>query len=318
MLSVHQLRLLRELARRGTIAAVAEALAYSASAVSQQLSLLERRAGVALLARTGRRVTLTPAALALVRHAEVILERLETAEAELADSREGAAGDLRIGLYPSAARLLSRATLTALRAAHPRLVPWVQETDPADAPDALRAGRLDVALVHDYDLLPARPEPGIESRRVFTERLYLAVPAGLPTDGGGDGGECADGGAAAVGPDPVARFRDAAWILPTPGTLCHAMVLHLWATRPLPGGSWHRVDDFDTALALVAAGCGVAVVPQLFTLPPPDGIALLPLSGHRHSALAHRAGAAAHPAVRAFEAALRTALPTELPGLAAP
>src|SRR5687767_4867545 len=81
---VRRLRLLRELAHRGTIAAVAEALAYTPSAVSQQLTALEREAGTRLLARSGRRVELTPAAHGLVAHAEAVLERLERAEADLA------------------------------------------------------------------------------------------------------------------------------------------------------------------------------------------------------------------------------------------
>ena len=89
MLDVRRLRLLCELAHRGTIAAVAEALAYTPSAVSQQLSALEREAGTPLLERTGRRVTLTPAAHALVAHTEAVLERLERAEADLAAGRSG-------------------------------------------------------------------------------------------------------------------------------------------------------------------------------------------------------------------------------------
>ncbi|MGG8409005.1 LysR family transcriptional regulator, partial [Streptomyces sp. 12297] len=91
MLDVRRLRLLRELALRGTIAAVAEALAFTPSAVSQQLSALEREAGLPLLERTGRRVRLTPAGENLVRHADAVLQRLEQAAAELAGARHGPA-----------------------------------------------------------------------------------------------------------------------------------------------------------------------------------------------------------------------------------
>ena len=83
MLDLHRLRLLRELKHRGTLAAVAEALAYTPSAISQQLSVLETEAGVPLLERAGRRVRLTPAAERLVEHTEAILERLEQAQADL-------------------------------------------------------------------------------------------------------------------------------------------------------------------------------------------------------------------------------------------
>src|SRR4029453_12138427 len=97
MLHMHRLRLLRELAYRGTIAAVAQALNYTPSAVSQQLSALERDAGQPLLERTGRRVRLTAAGRILVEHAEQVLAGLEGAEAALAAGRGGLAGALRLG-----------------------------------------------------------------------------------------------------------------------------------------------------------------------------------------------------------------------------
>lgn len=305
MLNLHQLRLLRELAHRGTIAAVADALSYSPSAVSQQLSLLERNAGVPLLERSGRRVALTPAGANLVRHAEVILERLETARTELAEGRE-VAGPLRLGIYPSAARALASGLLVSLRRSYPRLEPWVWEVDPADAPDALRAGQLDLALTHYYDSgqgggagHPPPVEPGIQSRPVFTERMLLATPADPDP-------------APEPDDDPVRRWRHAPWILPTPGTLCHTSVTRLCEASGFHVDSWHRVDDYDTALGLVAAGAGVAVVPDLSAQNPPPGTVLTPLPLRRRSEVAFRGGAAAHPTVKAFIAALREALPAEL------
>ncbi|TDD20785.1 LysR family transcriptional regulator, partial [Kribbella turkmenica] len=102
MLDVRRLRLLRELAHRGTIAAVAEVLAYTPSAVSQQLTALERETGVPLLERTGRRVVLTAAARALVERTEEILAILQEAEAGLAASSTTLIGTLRIGVFPTA------------------------------------------------------------------------------------------------------------------------------------------------------------------------------------------------------------------------
>ncbi|WP_405796851.1 LysR family transcriptional regulator [Streptomyces sp. NBC_01506] len=311
MLNLHQLRLLRELAHRGTIAAVAEALSYSPSAVSQQLSLLERNAGVPLLERSGRRVALTPAGANLVRHAEVILERLETAQTELAEGRE-VAGPLRLGIYPSAARVLASGLLVSLRRAYPRLEPWVWEVDPADAPDALRAGQLDLALTHHYDSGDGRPppvRPGIQSRPVFTERMRLATPAAPDRDRDQDRDQDRD---PTPDDDPVRKWRHAPWILPTPGTLCHTSVTRLCEASGFHVDSWHRVDDYDTALGLVAAGAGVAVVPELSAQNPPAGTVLTPLPLRRRSEVAFRGGSAAHPAVEAFIAALRDALPTEL------
>src|SRR5688572_2277370 len=101
MLDVRRLTLLRDLARHGTIAAVAAARSYTASAVSQQLAVLEREAGVALLRRTGRTVQLTPAGTALVEHAEAVLAALARAEAALAAARTGVVGPLRIAAFPT-------------------------------------------------------------------------------------------------------------------------------------------------------------------------------------------------------------------------
>ncbi|MFD6417294.1 LysR family transcriptional regulator [Streptomyces sp. NPDC060194] len=298
MLNPHQLLLLRELARRGTIAAVAEALSYSPSSVSQQLSLLERGTGVALLERTGRRVVLTPAGANLVRRAEVILEHLEAAEAELARSN-GVAGPLRLGVYPSAARVLGADLVTALRAAHPRITLWLQEIDPYDASHALRADRLDVALVHAYDGLLPPAAPGVESEPVFTERMLLACPADPAALGWRPSGSG----------DPVGRWRHAPWILPTPGTLCHTVVTRLCEASGFTADSWHRVDDYDTTLRLVAAGAGVAVVPELSAHPLPPGVTTTPLALNRHTAVAYRGGAAHHPAVTTVVEALGSVLP---------
>ncbi len=119
MLDVRKLRLLRELAHRATITAVAEALCYTPSAVSQQLAALEREAGVPLLQRTGRRVTLTPAGVALAAQTEAVLALLEQASATLAAARTGLAGPLKIGAFPTAVRTILPAALVALGRDHP-------------------------------------------------------------------------------------------------------------------------------------------------------------------------------------------------------
>lgn len=241
MLDVRRLRLLRELARRGTIAAVAEALSFSPSAVSQQLSVLEREAGLPLLERTGRTVRLTPAAQNLVRHADAVLERLERADADLAEARGGLAGVLRIGAFPTATRAIVPAALVHLARRHPGLEPMVSETDPAAVAHALRAGDLDVALVHEYDLVPEPPEPGLDTRPLYGEAMYLATPAPATTpaphttpapataaDPGSVPAPADPGAPPAGGPgqDAVLRaHRDDPWITATPGTLCHAMTV---------------------------------------------------------------------------------------------
>lgn len=329
MLDVRRLRLLRELARRGTIAAVAEALSFSPSAVSQQLGVLEREAGLPLLERTGRRVRLTPAGQNLVRHAEAVLERLEEAAADLAEARSGLAGALRIGAFPTATRAIVPAALVTLARRHPALEPMVSETDPAAVAHALRAGDLDVALVHEYDFVPAPPEPGLATAPLYREAMYLAAPAGTPAAAPGTRpapvsdpdpvpvpvpAQAAD--TVPVPPDQGSVLRahaESPWITATPGTLCHAMTVRACQAAGFAPRVRHRVDEFATVLALVAAGQGVAVVPQLGIPAQPDpAVVLTRLLMERRTKVAFRSGAAAHPAVAAFAAALRAAVPREL------
>lgn len=316
MLDVRRLRLLRELAHRGTIAAVAQALAFSPSAVSQQLGVLEREAGLPLLERTGRRVRLTPAGQNLVRHAEAVLERLEQADADLAEARSGLAGVLRIGSFPTATRAIVPAALTTLARRHPALEPMVSETDPAAVAHALRAGDLDVALVHEYDFVPAPREPGLAAEPLYAEAMYLAAPAagaaGLP----GPGPEPHPGPGPGADRGAVLRaLADAPWITATPGTLCHAMTVRACQAAGFAPRVRHQVDEFATVLALVAAGQGVAFVPQLGIAGHEElGVRLTRLPMARRTRIAFRSGAAAHPAVAAFGAALRAAVPPELAG----
>src|ERR1700733_1143573 len=207
MLDVRKLRLLRELGRLGTIAAVAQAFSYTPSAVSQQLSALEREAGVPLVRRVGRRVELTPAGTGLAARAEPVLALLEEAAAALAAELNELAGELRIGAFPTAVRTLLPAALVALGSAHPRLELLVTELDPADVPDALRTGMLDVALVHEYDYVPAEPDPALERRPLLAETVFLASAQPLP----------------GRPPDSVRQCADLPWIAASPGTLCYLM-----------------------------------------------------------------------------------------------
>ena len=306
MLDVRRLRLLRELAHRGTIAAVAQALSFTPSAVSQQLSALEREAGLPLLERSGRRVMLTPAGRNLVRHAEAVLEQLERAAAELAGARQGLAGPLRIGTFASAGRTMIPAALVALARQHPGLEPMVSEIDPADVADALRAGDLEVALIHEYDFSAARPEPGLETEALCTEAMFLAWPAppGAET--------AAEAAAETADSTDIDRWRDWPWITASPGTLCQQMTVRACQAAGFTPHARHRVDDFSTTLALVAAGQGVALVPQLGLADLPPGVMLTRLPLSRRTKVAYRSGADRHPAVAAITTALRSAIPPEL------
>jgi DNA-binding transcriptional LysR family regulator len=301
MLDVRRLRLLRELAHRGTITAVAEALCYTPSAVSQQLAILERDAGVPLLQRNGRRVCLTPAGAALARQTEGILALLEQAAAALAAARGGLTGQLRIGAFPTAVRTILPAALVALGRDHPGLELMVTELDPAGVPDALRSGALDVALVHEYDYVPTPPDPALDTEPLLEEAIFLA--------------SC---GMAPAPENPVRGHRDSAWIVGSPGTLCHAMAVRACQAAGFTPRIRHHADDFVTVLALVAAGQGVALVPQLGALDPPPEVMLTPLPSRRRTRIAYRSGARHQPLVSAGIDAIRASVRKLDPGGAGP
>ena len=232
MIDTRRLRLLLELARRGTITAVAEALAYTPSAVSQQLAVLEREAGVPLLERTGRKVALTPAGTVLAGYAESVLAVLEEASAALAATRDNLTGPLRIGAFPSAARVILPPALVALGRDHPALELMVTELDPVGVPDALRSGTLDVALTFVYDYVPATPDPALENEPLCEEVIYLATSDPARTS--------------------IEDCRDAPWIAGSPGTLCHSMVIRACQACGFTPRIRHYADDFATVMALVA------------------------------------------------------------------
>jgi DNA-binding transcriptional LysR family regulator len=284
MLDVRRLHLLLELTRRGTITAVAEALAYTPSAVSQQLAALEREAGVPLLERTGRKVALTPAGTVLARYAESVVAVLEEASAALAATRDSLTGPLRIGAFPSAARVILPPALVALGRDHPALELMVTELDPVDVPDALRTGALDVALTFAYDYVPAEPDPAVDTEPLLEEVVYLATADPARTT--------------------IEDCRGVPWIAGTPDTLCHTLVRRACQASGFTPRIRHHADDFATVLALVAAGQGASLIPQLGVIDVPPEITLTPLRARRRSSIAYRSGTARHPAIAAFTAAV--------------
>ncbi|MFM1722708.1 LysR family transcriptional regulator [Rhodococcus sp. PAM 2766] len=291
MLDVRKLRLLRELAHRGTIAAVAQALAYTPSAVSQQLAALERESGRPLLTRTGRRVSLTPAGAVLVEHAEVILADLERAEAALAVDGEGLSGSVRLGTFTTALETVVLPAMLEIARTESDLDLSVTEVDPADVPDLLRSGDLDMALVHEYDNVPSAMGSGTELEPLLDEVVFLASTS-TP---GGDG----------IG--VIRGHVESRWIVGNPGTLCHTMAIRTCQSQGFEPRVAHRVDDFAVVLRLVAAGAGVALVPQLGATDVPAGVVLTALPIGRRTRIAYRRGSRSHPAYAAVSAELRRA-----------
>jgi DNA-binding transcriptional LysR family regulator len=306
MLDVRRLRVLRELAARGTIAATADALGYTAPAVSQQLATLEREAGVALLERNGRRRRLTPAGEELVARTEGILRELEAAEAALERTTTQVAGVLRCAAFSSAHRALLPAAIAALAAHHPDLRISTAEMEPEDSLPALKLGELDLAIAQDYEFAPAPADPALERTDLFDDPLNVALPAASAVDGAVD----------------LADLRDVPWVAGREGSFCHTVVVQTARRAGYEPDLAHRTNDFTVVYALVAAGAGVALVPGLAG-PPPPGVVLRPIAGaapSRRIYAAVRAGSSARPALAAMLDALsRRAGPSPAaPGSARP
>jgi DNA-binding transcriptional LysR family regulator len=290
MLDVRRLRVLREVAARGTIAAAARSLAYTPSAVSQQLSALEREAGVALLDRGGGRIALTEAGRGLVRRTEGILDDLEAAEAELEATAALVGGTVRIACFPSAARALLAPALVALRERHPQLEACLEELEPEASLPALRMGEVDVAISHEN----ARHTPRLESRlqrtELFEEPLLVALPErhnALGVDGS---------------PVELARLADARWIATPPGSACHALLEDACAQVGFVPRIAYRTNDFGVISTFVASGLGVALMPTLAEPSFGPGVALRPVAdahAARRLYAAVRVGTAQRPAVAA-------------------
>lgn len=303
MLDVRRLYLLRELERRGTIAAVAEALTFTASAVSQQLSMLEREAGVPLLERSGRRVVLTPRA----------------ARSSPTPTRSSSASNWRSPSWPGHARASAgrcgsgRFPLAASRSCPPRWpnwpsgIPrwnrWCRRSTRRGFPTAYAPAEFDVALVHDYDFVPASPDTTVDQVPLLEEPMYLATDAATDTDPARCPAARGDTLAELLGP-----WATAPWITARDGTTGHAMAVRACQAAGFQPRIRHQVNDFRTVLALAAIGQGAGFVPEMATAHAPEDVVLTRLPLFRRSKVAFRAGGGTHPAIAAFVAAARTAV----------
>src|SRR5204862_544552 len=150
MLNVQRLKVLREVAARGSFSAAADALSYTQSAVSQAVARLEAETGVPLLERDRKGVRPTAAGAALVDHADGILSRLDAAEAEVAAIAGVRGGRLRMASFPTAGATLMPFAIATFRAAHPQVELSLVEGEPEESVPRLRAGELDLVLVYEF------------------------------------------------------------------------------------------------------------------------------------------------------------------------
>src|SRR3954468_16499369 len=299
MLDLRRLRLLRELSERGTIAAVADALQFTPSAISQQLAILEREAGVPLLERAGRGVRLTDPALMLVEHASALLERAALAEADLAAAAGTVTGRARIAGFQSVVLRIALPAMQALARDAPRLRCELVEAEPEQALPALALGDLDLVLGDEWQHGPRRLPAGLERHDLFEDPVQLALPARPPA---------ARRHRDAV---PLAEMAGAIWVTGHAGMGWDEMTVRTCREH---GGFdpdiRHRTNDANASLALVARGLAVALLPK-FALPArPRGTALRAIAGTRSARAIFavtRATDAARPSTRAVLGAVRRA-----------
>jgi DNA-binding transcriptional LysR family regulator len=294
MLDVRRLRLLRELAARGTVTAVADALSYTPSAVSQQLAQLERDAGLPLLERVGRGVRLTEAGRRLVVHADAVLERLDAAEADLARAAGEVGGAVRVSAFQTAAHALVLPALADLAERHPGVRCEVGDAEAEEALPAVRIGDLDVAIAEEYDHAPRPRDPVLEREELCRDPLLVALPAAHPLAGR----EEVD----------LAELAGASWATSRGGTAFADMLQR--SCRSVGGFEpdiRHRANDLHLLIEIVARTGAVALLPGMGRFGATPGVVLLPPAGgpmERRIFTAVRRGTAERPALRALLDAL--------------
>lgn len=290
-MNVERLRILRELADRGTVGAVAVALSLTPSAVSQQLKLLSKEAGVALLEPDGRRLRLTDAGHALVLRADEVLGALHRATAEMESYSASPKGRVRVALFPSGAALLLPGVLERLRDSGTRVVARDEDL-PASSVPALLAD-YDVVLTHRDDRAPATAAVRIEVQSLMREPIDLVLPPSHSL--------------ASRQSVDLRELADEHWISVRGGFPVDDVLLSVAAATGVQPRVVQRINDFRVTEELVARGHGVALLPRHAVVHP--ALVRIPLSGVRAGRiyeLATRPRARELPAVsavvEAFEA----------------
>jgi DNA-binding transcriptional LysR family regulator len=299
VLDLRRLRLLHELHVRGTIAAVADALRYTPSAVSQQLAVLERETGVALLEPAGRGVRLTDAALVLVGHARALLEQVDLAEAELAAAADKVVGRARIASFQSVALQIAMPAMRALAEEAPELRCELVEAEPEQALPALALGDVDLVLGDEWEHQPLARSPAITREDLCRDPIRIVLPDHHPS---------ARRHRRAV---PLAEIAGDAWTAGHQGSPWDEIIRR--TCRELGGFEpdiRHRTNDSVLSLALIAAGQAVTLLPQLVRPDAHPGIAVRDVadgSPARTIFAATRTSDAPRPSVHALLRATRAA-----------
>jgi DNA-binding transcriptional LysR family regulator len=295
MLNVARLKVLDEVARRGSFSAAADALDYTQSAISQQIATLEQEAGMTLLQRHPRGVSLTAAGQTLVGHAEGILARLESAEVALGAIAGLRGGRLRMASFPTAGATLMPLAIATFRARHPDIELTLAEGEPEQIAPRLRAGELDLALLFEFGDSAGADE--LTRVELLEDPLYLALPR--------------EHRLATKRKLRLEDLRGEAWVQTSSASPCARHVVRSCHAAGFEPNVAFESDDYQTVQGLVAAGVGVALIPELALNPVVrEDIAIRALSPRppvRQVVAATPAGARLLPAAPAMLAELEAA-----------
>jgi DNA-binding transcriptional LysR family regulator len=248
MLDVRRMRVLREVARRGSFSAAADALSFTQSAVSQQIAALEREAGAVLVQRNARGVKLTDAGEAVVRHTEAILARLAEAESELEAIAGLRGGRLRMASFESAGATLMPLAIAAFRERHPAVELSLTILEPEDSIPQLRAGELDLAITFDVPGGQGLQE-GLDHTHLLEDPMYLVLPEDHP-----------------LSRRRSIRLADLAadaWIGGPPDCECNRLIYRACGAAGYDPRIAFETDDYQAVQGFVAAGVGVSLIAEL-------------------------------------------------------
>jgi len=288
MLNVVRLKILKEVAYRGSLSAAASALSYTQSAVSQQIAALEGELGMALLERHARGVSLTAAGQTLVGHAEGILARLDAAEASMAAIAGLRGGRLRVASFPTAGASVMPIAIAGFCARYPAVELTLAEGEPEAIVARLRAGELDLALLFEFADERLEREQ-LTRTELFEDPMHLALPRAHP-----------------LADAERLRLEDLAqeaWVQTSRSSPCARHVVRSCHAAGYEPRVAFESDDYQTVQGLVAAGVGVALIPQLALSSVREEIvvrALSPASPVRRVIAAVPAGARLVPAAPAM------------------
>ncbi|WES63175.1 LysR family transcriptional regulator [Microbacter sp. GSS18] len=295
MFDLRRLRMLHELALRGTIGAVAEALSYSPSTISQQLSQLEKEAGVALLVPDGRRVRLTEHAELLVAHAADALDRDEQVRGALEALQPGGA-PVRMAVMQTVVHGILPVALSLLAEREPLLRVEVSEAPPEEGLFEVSARRFDLAVAEQYPGQTREHRPGLERMTLGRDPIRLALPPGDDAR-------------------TLTALRERPWILEPAGTAARQWAVQQCRAAGFEPDVRFEVADLMAHAELIAAGHAIGMLPDLMWSGSAPRVQLveLPEAPAREVFTVVRRSSTSRAAIRAVRDALRDAFDSAPP-----